>query len=142
MSNWTTFQPPGIPHPFALSGASDDWVLISGVGGHDTDGNIADDLEAQVRETVATMSGLLEQAGSSLSEVVWFRPLVTKREYAFEMDALLRELFPEPKPVGGALIICDLADPRMMVEFECWAQRGAVLNRTGEDTSFRPISLK
>jgi enamine deaminase RidA (YjgF/YER057c/UK114 family) len=129
MSNWTTFQPPGIPHPFALSGASDDWVLISGVGGHDPEGNISDDLEDQVRATVATMSGLLEQAGSSLSEIVWFRPLVPKREYAFEMDGLLRELFPEPKPVGGALIICELADPRMKVEMEAWAQRGAKLTR-------------
>lgn len=131
-SSWTTFQPAGIPHPFALSGASDEWVLISGIGGHDQNGDISDDLLDQVRATIATMSGLLEQAGSSLSEIVLFKPYVTKREYAFEMDGLLRELLPDPKPVGGALVICELADPRMKVEMEAWAQRGAVLTRTGE----------
>lgn len=129
MPQWTTFRPESTPHPFALSLSGEEWVIVSGLGGHDpATGEIAEDVPTQARVAIETLNGLLEQAGSSLSEIVYFRPYVTQREYAFEMDGVLREMLPDPKPAAGALIICELADPRMKLEFECWAQRGARLS--------------
>lgn len=112
-------------HPFAWALHGDEWIFVTGLGGQDENGEISDDVAAQARQALATMAALLEEANSSLAEIVWFRPLVTKREYAFEMDETLRELLPDPKPACGALVICELADPRMKIEFEAIAQRGA-----------------
>jgi enamine deaminase RidA (YjgF/YER057c/UK114 family) len=115
-------------HPFSWCLHGDEWVFVTGLGGHHEDGSIDDDVVAQTRQAITMMDGLLKEAGSSLSEIVWFRPLVTKREYAFEMDSTFREMLPEPRPASGALIICELADPQMKMEIEAIAQRGAQLS--------------
>lgn len=115
-------------HPFSLAAVGDDLIFITGLGGHEPDGSISDDLLEQARRGITRMEELLKAAGSGLDEIVSFRPMVTKREYAFEMDSVLREMLPEPKPSSGALLICELADPRMKVEFEAIAHRGAKLS--------------
>lgn len=119
MPDYTVISNPKVPHPFALLAGGDDFVFVSGLAS--PVGTAAE----QARQILAEMSDLLEQAGSSLSEIVFFRPLVTKREYVQEVDAVLREVFPEPRPASGALIICELAAPELKVEFEAIAQRGA-----------------
>jgi 2-iminobutanoate/2-iminopropanoate deaminase len=126
-NQWIANRTPRPPHPFSHTVSNDQWVLVSGIGGHDTEGNISDDVETQVRTAIGTMSALLKQAGSSLAEVVYFRPYVTEREHAFAMDAVLRELLPDPRPAAGALTVVGLAFPGMKVEFEAWAYRGAKL---------------
>jgi enamine deaminase RidA (YjgF/YER057c/UK114 family) len=115
-------------HPFSLAAAGDDLVFITGLGGHEQGGSISDDVATQTRQAITTMSGLLERVGSSLSEIVYFRPMVTQREYAREMDAVFREMLPDPKPACAALLICELADPRMKIEIEAIAHRGARLS--------------
>jgi 2-iminobutanoate/2-iminopropanoate deaminase len=127
MNNWIANRTPEPPHPFSHSVSNGEWVLVGGIGGHEPDGSIAEDLPTQVRTAIASVSALLEQAGSSLSEVVYFRPFVTEREFAVEMDDILRELLPIPRPASGAMSIVGLVDPRMKVEFEAWAHRGARL---------------
>jgi len=127
MPDYKIIPNPGAPHPFSFGVASDDLIFISGFGGHDMAGNIDDDAASQARQAIATVEQLLTSVGSSLSEIVFLRPMVTRREYASEIDAVFRELLPEPKPAGGALLICDLADPRMKMEIEVIAHRGAKL---------------
>lgn len=119
MPDYSVTVDPSVPHPFALLAASDDLIFVTGLA------SPGDTATEQARRTLDQMAALLEEAGSSMSEVVYFRPLVTKREYAIEIDAVLREAFPEPRPASGALIICELAGPELMVEFEAIAQRGA-----------------
>jgi len=124
MTTWKMFRPP-VPHPFSMSASDDDWVLVSGVGAHRPDGSIAEDLTTQVKDSVEAVKILLENAGSSLDEIVWFKPHVSRRENAPVMDEILSDVFGDVPPAGGALVICELADPRMLVEFEVWARRGA-----------------
>lgn len=130
MSEWKANRTPEPPHPFSHTVAGDGWVLVGGIGGHRPDGSIAADLDDQVRTAIATITHLLELEGSSLSEVVHFRPYLTDRADAPAMDAILRELLPQPRPVGGVLSIVGLVDARMLVEFEVWARRGAHLTPT------------
>ena len=115
-------------HPFSLAAAGDELVFVTGLGGHDPSGAIAADVATQARTAITTMASLLESVGSSLAEIVYFRPMVTKREYAFEIDAVFREMLPDPKPACAALLICELADPRMKMEIEAIAHRGARLS--------------
>jgi len=127
MSTWTANRTPVPPHPFSFSVAGDDWVIVGGMGGHGPDGSIAEDAADQTRAAVATIGLLLEKAGSSWAEVVYVKPCATSRENAFAMDSVLNELLPAVRPAGGALTICELADPRMKIEIEAWARRGATL---------------
>jgi 2-iminobutanoate/2-iminopropanoate deaminase len=114
-------------HPFSMLSASDELIFAPGVGGFDDNGEISDDVVEQTRTAIAVMSGFLQEAGSSLAEIVYFRTLVTKREYAPQLNDVFAELLPKPLPTTAALIICDLADPRMKVEIEAIAHRGARL---------------
>jgi enamine deaminase RidA (YjgF/YER057c/UK114 family) len=131
VSTWNADRTPIPPHPFAHSVAGDDWVLISGVGGHAPDGSIAEDAAEQARAAVRALEFRLKRAGSSLAEIVWFRPVVSAREHLLPMNNVIDELLPYPRAAGGALLICELADPRMKVEFEVWARRGVVLSESG-----------
>jgi enamine deaminase RidA (YjgF/YER057c/UK114 family) len=114
-------------HPFSLAAAGDEFVFITGLGGHTPAGDISEDVARQARQAITTMENLLTSVGSSLAEIVYFRPMVTQREHALAMDAVFREMLPEPKPACAALLICELADPRMKMEIEAIAHRGARL---------------
>lgn len=130
MGIWRASRTPVPPHPFSNSISGDGWVFITGVGGHDASGGIADDAEAQARAAIGTITHLLEEAGSSLSEVVYFRPYVTSLDHVAAMNEVLEALLPHPRPASGALLVAGLADPRMKVEFEAWAQSGAILTES------------
>ena len=108
-------------HPFSLLAASDELIFVTGLAS--PVGTAAE----QARAILGEMSALLEEAGSSLEEIVYFRPIVTKREYVEEVDAVLREVMPQPRAASGALLICELVAPELKVEFEAIAHRGARL---------------
>jgi 2-iminobutanoate/2-iminopropanoate deaminase len=127
LNNWNAYRPDHVPHPFSLSVSNEEMVIVGGITAHDPAGNIAKDLESQVRAAIANLESVLQQAGSSLDEIVYFKPYVTTREDAPVMDGILRELLPEPRPTAGALTVHGLADPRMKVEFDAIAARGAKL---------------
>lgn len=123
MPDYTVLADHQIPHPFSLIAASDDLIFVTGLAW--PEGTAAE----QARRILEEMSKLLEGVGSSLSEIVYFRPLVASREYVAEVDAVLREVLPDPKPASGALMICELVAPELKVEFEAIAQRGARMVR-------------
>jgi 2-iminobutanoate/2-iminopropanoate deaminase len=121
---------PNMPtgHPFSLAVAGPELVFISGLGGHHwPSGEISDDVTEQARVGMDELERLLVASGSALSEIVYFRPIATEREHLFAIDAVLRERMPEPRSASAAALICQLADPRMKVEFEAIAHRGAQL---------------
>lgn len=126
MSTWKSFRTEGTPHPFALALANENTLLISGLGGHDADGNIDESAEAQTRQGLETMRSHLAREGMSLDEIVWIHPYVTDLSYAQEMDKVFAEVFGDAPPACGAMIAgVTLADPRMKVEFEAVAVKGA-----------------
>lgn len=117
MSTWNAFRPGGTPHPFALSLAGEETMFVSGLGGHDAEGNISESPLEQARQALRTMRQHLEREGFTLDEVVWFHPYTTDISYAFEMDEALREAFGEHPPACGAMLAgVQLADPRMKIE--------------------------
>ncbi len=126
MSDWVSFRPPGTPHPFALAIASEQAVFVSGLSGHHPEtGELPDDVPGQARQAMLNLKASLEASGSSLDEVVWFHPYVAEREYALEMDEVIKEFVGEVPPASGALVVCDLAFPGMRLEFEAVAVKGA-----------------
>ncbi|HWI21120.1 MAG TPA: Rid family hydrolase [Baekduia sp.] len=105
-------------HPFALIAASNDLIFVTGIA------SPGDTAAEQARRILAEIARLLEEVGSSLSEIVHLRTMVSKREYLEEVNQVVIEVLPDPKPAAG-LVIGELVAPELKVEFEAIAQRGA-----------------
>lgn len=125
--NWQSNANPLPPHPFAHFAANEDWVLVSGIGGHDASGHIAESAQEQAVTAFEKIKVMLESQGSSLNEVVWFTPYITDRADVAAVDAVIRQYLSGTRTASAALTIVGLVDPRMKVEFDVWAYKGAVI---------------
>lgn len=125
--NWHSNANPQPPHPFAHFIENEDWVLVSGIGGHDASGNIAESAQEQAVTAFEKIKVMLESQGSSLNEVVWFTPYITDRADVAVVDTVIREYLRGTRTASAALTIVGLVDPRMKIEFDVWAYKGAVI---------------
>ena len=123
--NWQSNANPLPPHPFAHFTANEDWVLISGIGGHDALGNIAESVQEQAITAFEKIKLMLESQGSSLNEIVWFTPYITDRADVMAVDTIIRRYLKGTRTACAALTIVGLVDPLMKVEFDVWAYKGA-----------------
>ncbi len=99
--------------------ADGDWVFVSGTSGY-KDGKIADTAAGQTEQALATIAGALEQAGSSLAEVVRVRAYVTEAGFFNEIAPVLGKAFKGVRP-ANTTIVCGLVDAQMKVEIEVTA---------------------
>ena len=102
-----------------------DWVFVSGTTGFDyTTMAIADDVVAQAEQCLKNIEAALQQAGSSLQDVVRVN-YVLPDSADFELCwPVLREYFGEVRP--AAMMICaGLLDPRMKIEIEVTALKSS-----------------
>ncbi|MCE2659830.1 MAG: RidA family protein [Rubrivivax sp.] len=98
-----------------------DWVFVSGTTGFDyTTMTISEDIERQTDQCFRNIAAALEQAGSSLSDVV-------RVTYVLPNGADFPQCWPVLKQYLGAvrpaamMISAGLADPRMKIEIEVTA---------------------
>lgn len=125
MSRWIGWQPPGAPFPFASSLHNDDWVMITEAGHDPRTGEIPETVAEQTGMAVEKIRARLQQIGFEMSDIIAIRPYVTDRSYAAEFDRVFSAAFPAGVPFSGALLIVDLIDPRMKIEVEVVAHKGA-----------------
>ena len=114
---------PAVP-PYSPVVRAGDWLIISGQIGL-VDGALAPGgIQAELRQAVANMSGLLQREGASLAAVrkttVFLRHM---RDYSL-MNETYAELFPEPYPARSAFAVSELPFVAL-VEIEAWAWVGA-----------------
>lgn len=97
------------------------WVFVSGTAGYNfEDGSISDDPAEQTRQSLRTIAHALEQAGSSLANIVRVRVFIKKREDVMAVSQVLGETFSDPRPTNTT-IICGFAMEEMLVELEVTA---------------------
>jgi len=81
-------------------------------------------LEAELRQAIANLSGLLESAGASLTDVtkttVFLRHLGGDYD---KMNAVYTELFGDHRPARSAIGVAELP-LGALVELEAWAHLG------------------
>jgi enamine deaminase RidA (YjgF/YER057c/UK114 family) len=100
-----------------------EWVFVSGTTGFDyAKMAISEDLAEQVRQTLRNIAAALEQAGSSLRDVVRANYIVPNPADWPGIVPILGEHFGEIRPASTA-IIAGLVDPRMRIEIEVTARR-------------------
>ncbi|MEJ0069159.1 MAG: RidA family protein [Pseudomonadota bacterium] len=87
--------------------------------------SIAGDFEAQARTVFALIGKTLERAGGKLSDLVTMTVFITDVRNGDKLVEIRRELFPDGKFPGSALItVTGLARPGMLVEVQAIAVIG------------------
>ena len=102
-----------------------EWVFVSGTTGFDYSAmTIADDVVAQAEQTFVNLIAALEQAGSTLADVVRVRYMLPNAADFEACWPVLRKHLGDVRP-AATMIACGLADKRMKIEIELTARRRA-----------------
>lgn len=97
------------------------WVFVSGTTGFDYAAmTISDKLLEQTEQCLKNIQAALQQAGSSLSDVVRVTYVLPKGEDFEQCWPVLRQYFGDIRP-AAMMISAGLADPRMQIEIEVTA---------------------
>jgi enamine deaminase RidA (YjgF/YER057c/UK114 family) len=98
-----------------------DWVFVSGTTGFDyTTMTISDDVVVQAEQCLKNIASALQQAGSSLQDVVRVTYVLPQTADFEPCWPVLRQHFGEVRP-AAMMISAGLADPRMKIEIEVTA---------------------
>ncbi len=99
------------------------WVFVSGTTGFDYSAmTIADDVVAQVDQTLANIDAALVAAGSCAADVVRVRYLLPDADDFEACWPALRAYFADARPAATMMVV-GLADPRMKIEIEVTARK-------------------
>lgn len=98
-----------------------DWVFVSGTTGFDyATMSISDDLSEQTEQCLKNIEAALQQAGSSLNDVVRVTYVLPDAQSFDQCWAVLQRHFGDVRP-AAMMISAGLLDPRMKIEIEVTA---------------------
>jgi reactive intermediate/imine deaminase len=105
--------------PFSAGIRANGFIFTAGQVGTDPHtGKVAGpDVAAQTRQTIDNLRAVLEAGGSSLDKLVKTTVFLADLRTFDEMNAVYRELIPEPRP-GRSTVEARLARPEILVEIE------------------------
>ncbi len=115
-------KPVGPYTPIVRAG---DWLVVSGQVGIADGKLVSGGLEAELRQAVANLAGLLAGEGASLGDVT--KTTVFLRHLGVDypaMNEVYSELFGDHRPARSAIGVADLP-LGALVELEAWAYLGA-----------------
>ena len=102
-----------------------DWIFVSGTTGFDYAAmTIADGVVEQAEQCLRNIQSALEQAGSSLRDVVRVNYVLPDASEFASCWPVLRTYFGEIRP-ASMVISAGLLDPRMRIEIEVTARKGS-----------------
>ena len=100
-----------------------DWVFVSGTTGFDyTNMSISESLLEQTEQCIKNIAAALQQAGTSLSDVVRVVYVLPNGSEFEQCWPVLRKYFGDIRP-AAMMISAGLSDPRMKIEIEVTALR-------------------
>ncbi|MGQ0665041.1 MAG: RidA family protein [Pseudomonadota bacterium] len=99
------------------------WVFVSGTAGFDYKTmTISDDIVAQTEQAFRNIAAALEQAGSSMADVVRVVAFLASAEEFKRAAPIFGKWFKGIRP-ANTTVICALVDPRMKIEIEVTARK-------------------
>jgi enamine deaminase RidA (YjgF/YER057c/UK114 family) len=102
-----------------------DMIYVSGTTGYDyATMTMPEDAGQQARNCLATIGKALNEAGSSLKDVVRVRYYLTDMAWYDALVAVAGETFGDIRP-AATMVVCGLTTPEMKIEIEATARRGA-----------------
>ena len=99
------------------------WLVCSGQIGLADGALVAGGLEAELRQAMANLAGLLQSKGSSLDAVAKTTVFLTDMADYGEMNRIYVECFGDHRPARSAVAVAALT-LGARVEIEAWAYRG------------------
>ena len=100
-----------------------EWVFVSGTTGYDyATGALSGDPVEQTEQTFRNITETLEQAGSSLEDVVRVRVFILNQEDLIKISEVVGKYFKDIRP-ANTTVCTALALPEMKVEIEVTAKR-------------------
>jgi len=99
------------------------WLVCSGQIGLADGALVAGGLEAELRQAMANLAGLLQSKGSSLDAVAKTTVFLTDMADYGEMNRIYVECFGDHRPARSAVAVAALP-LGARVEIEAWAYRG------------------
>ncbi len=103
--------------------ADGDWVFVSGTTGYDyATMAISEDVAQQAEQCLKNIAWALEQAGSSLADVVRVTYVLPRGEDFEACWPVTRKYFGETRP-AAMMIEARLLDPKMKIEIEVTARK-------------------
>jgi enamine deaminase RidA (YjgF/YER057c/UK114 family) len=102
-----------------------EWVFVSGTTGFDyRTMTIAEDVVEQAEQCFRNIEAALREAGSGLSDVVRVRYILPDTADFEPCWPVMRKYFGTVRP-AATMIEAGLSDPRMKIEIEVTARKGA-----------------
>lgn len=112
---------PGIPYSAGMK--IGDFIFVSGqVGAVDNNGKVIEGIEAQTRQVMERLKGVLEAGGASLDDVVKTTVFITSAADFARMNEVYAGYFPVNPPARSTVVV-SLVKPEMLIEIECIACR-------------------
>jgi len=100
-------------------------IYVSGTTGYDYETMVMpEDAGQQARNALRTIAHALDQAGSSIKDVVRVRYYITDMAYYDALVAVVGEVFRDIRP-AATMLVCGLTRPEMKIEIEVTAHLGA-----------------
>ena len=100
-----------------------DWIFVSGTTGFDyAKMTISDDVVEQTEQCFRNITAALEQAGSSLADVVRVRIIVAERADFAKVAPVIGRHFRDVRP-ANTTVVGPLVEERMKIEIEVTAKR-------------------
>ena len=100
-------------------------IYVSGTTGYDYKTMVMpDDVRDQARNAFATITHALEEAGSTIKDVVRVRYYITDMAHYDGLVEVAGKVFGEIRP-AATMLVCGLTRPEMKVEIEVTARMGA-----------------
>ena len=102
-----------------------DWVFVSGTTGYDySTMTISSNVVEQAEQCCRNIAAALEQAGSSMADVVRVHYILPDAADFEPCWPTLRQWFGDVRP-AATMLSCGLADPAMKIEIEVTARKQA-----------------
>jgi enamine deaminase RidA (YjgF/YER057c/UK114 family) len=104
---------------------ADNWILISGTTGFDySKMTISDDLLEQAEQCFKNIEAALQEAGSSMKDVVRVTYVFPEAEDFPKCWPIMRKYLGDVRP-SAMMLTAGLSDPRMKIEIQVTAYRSA-----------------
>ena len=126
MPERTPIIPPGVaPNPNLSPGIRvGDMLYVSGHVGADANGNIPEGCEAQSRQVMANIRGVVEAAGGRMEDVCKITCFLTNMDDYADYAKVRLETWPANPPASSTVGVSALVRPELVVEVEAIVKLG------------------